>query len=324
MNVPVDAAEQTNRVLVLGAGGHDGPFLCQLLSTRFKVIATTRKYNHRLNAEDIEIVMGDLSDPAHLNRVIFESKPDLVVNLVSLSSVFECEKAPELSNEINYNFVTKLTDVLEKYTFQNEKKVRFLQASSSEIFGAHDGLCDELTNLAPITRYGKDKARAHDFLENYLSDYIEIKRAILFNHESEHRSPTFVSQKIATAAAKYRMGLKQELVLGNVYSSRDWGYAPDYMEAMLLILERSGNETYVVASGKLHSIQDLIKSAFGVSRDFDLSTLYAIDTSLLRKNETTPLVGSSMLLYKNCGWKPKVGFDNMVEKMVNFQINRLR
>jgi GDPmannose 4,6-dehydratase len=268
--------------------------------------------------------MGDLSDPAHLNRVIFESKPDLVVNLVSLSSVFECEKAPELSNEINYNFVTKLTDVLEKYTFQNEKKVRFLQASSSEIFGAHDGLCDELTNLAPITRYGKDKARAHDFLENYLSDYIEIKRAILFNHESEHRSPTFVSQKIATAAAKYRMGLKQELVLGNVYSSRDWGYAPDYMEAMLLILERSGNETYVVASGKLHSIQDLIKSAFGVSRDFDLSTLYAIDTSLLRKNETTPLVGSSMLLYKNCGWKPKVGFDNMVEKMVNFQINRLR
>lgn len=323
MNLPPDTDHQTKRVLVLGAGGHDGPFLCQFLSKRFKIIATTRKHNHRLHAEKIETFIGDLSDPGHLNQVIFESKPDLIVNLVSLSSVFECEKDPQLSNEINYKFVTQLIDVLEKYAFQNEKKLRFLQASSSEIFGAHDGLCDELTNLAPVSQYGKDKAQAHEFLEDYLSDNIEIKRAILFNHESEHRSPTFVSQKIARAAARYRLGIKQELVLGNVCSSRDWGYAPDYMEAMSLILDRSGNETYVVASGKLHSIQEMIKIAFGVSREFDLSTLYTTDPRLLRKNETKPLVGSSERLLKNCGWTPKVGFMSMVEKMVDFQIDSL-
>jgi len=323
MNLPVDTDHQIKRVLVLGAGGHDGPFLCQLLSTRFRVIATTRRYNHRLDAEKVEIFLGDLSDPGHLTRVIFESKPDLIVNLVSLSSVFECEKDPQLSNDINYKFVTQLIDVLEKYTSQNEKKVRFLQASSSEIFGAHDGFCDELTNLAPVSQYGKDKALAHDFLEDYLSDTIEIKRAILFNHESEHRSPMFVSQKIAMAAARYRLGLKHELVLGNVYSSRDWGYALDYMEAMSLILERSGNETYVVASGKLHSIQELIKIAFGVPCEFDLASLYTTDPRLLRKNETNPVVGSSERLLKNCGWMPKVGFVGLVDKMVNFQINGL-
>jgi GDPmannose 4,6-dehydratase len=323
MNLPVDTENETKRVLVLGAGGHDGPFLCQSLSTRFKVIATARKPNYRLDTEKVETLVGDFTDPKYLNRAIFDSKPDLVVNLVSLSSVFECQKNPQLSYDINYKFVTKLIDVLEKYAFQNEKKVRFLQASSSEIFGAHDGLCDEFTSLAPVSQYGKDKALAHDFLQDYLSDTIEIKRAILFNHESEYRSPTFVSQKIAIAAARFRLGLEQELILGNVHSSRDWGYAPDYMEAVSLILERSGDETYVVASGKLHSIQDLIKVAFGVSRDYDLSNLYKTDTRLLRKNETNPLVGSSELLLKNCGWIPKVGFDSMVEKMVNFQIDRL-
>jgi GDPmannose 4,6-dehydratase len=290
------------------------------LSTRFKVIANTRKYNYRLDAEKVETRVGDLSDPAYLNRLIFDSKPDLIVNLVSLSSVFECQKDPQLSNDINYKFVTKLIDVLDKYSSQDEKKVRFLQASSSEIFGAHDGLCDEFTNLAPVSQYGKDKALAHDFLQNYLSDTIEIKRAILFNHESEHRRATFVSQKIATAASRFRLGLKQELVLGNVYSSRDWGYAPDYMEAISLILERSGNETYVVASGELHTIQELMKVAFGVPSEFDLSTLYTTDLGLLRKNETNPLVGSSVRLLENCGWRPKVGFVSMVEKMVNFQI----
>ena len=323
MNLPVDIGDKTKRVLVLGAGGHDGPFLCQSLSTRFKVIATTRKYNYRLDAEKVETYVGDLSDSAHLNRVISDSKPDLVVNLVSLSSVFECEKDPQLSNEINYKFVTKLVDLLEKHSAQHEKRVSFLQASSSEIFGAHDGLCDEFTNLAPVSQYGKDKALAHDFLQGYSTDIIEIKRAILFNHESEHRSPTFVSQKIASAAARFRLGLKQELVLGNVHSSRDWGYAPDYMKAMSLILERPGNETYVVASGELHTIQELIKVAFGVPVEFDLSTLHRTDASLFRKNETGPLVGSPERLAKNCGWRPQVGFVSMIEKMVNFQIDGL-
>ena len=323
MNLPVDIGDETKRVLVLGAGGHDGPFLCQALKTRFEVIATTRKYNSRIDAAKVETYLGDLSDPVHLNRVIFDSKPDLVVNLVSLSSVFECEKDPHLSNDINYKFVIKLVDVLEKYSTRDEKNVGFLQASSSEIFGTHDGPCDEYTKLAPVSQYGKDKALAHDFLGDYLSDTIEFKRAILFNHESEHRSPAFVSQKISLAAARFRLGLKHELVLGNVHSSRDWGYAPDYMKAVSLILERPGNETYVVASGELHTIQELIKVAFDVPFEFDLSTLYTTDARLFRKNETKPLVGSSKRLEKNCGWRPRVGFVSMIEKMVNFQIDGL-
>jgi GDPmannose 4,6-dehydratase len=178
--------------------------------------------------------------------------------------------------------------------------------------------------LAPISQYGKDKALAHEFLQDHSSQSIEIKRAILFNHESEYRKSTFVSQKIAIEAAKYRLGRRHELLLGNVHSARDWGYAPDYMEALSLMLEREGNETYVVASGELHTIQELIQIAFGVTKDFDQTTLYSTDPGLLRKNETKPLAGSSNRLVTNCGWKPTVRFEGMIERMVHFQMANMK
>lgn len=323
MNLPVEVYEPTKRVLVLGAGGHDGPFLCQSLAPKFEIIAHTRKPSLRLQALNLETVVSDLSDSERLNQIIFETKPDSVVNLVSLSSVFECQKNPELSHAINYKFVTELVQILDRYSKKSEKRVRFLQASSSEIFGSNEGPCDESTDLAPISQYGKDKALAHEYLQNYVAEGIEIKRAVLFNHESEYRNQDFVSQKIARAAAKYRLRHSQQLHLGNVNSARDWGYAPDYMEALSLILEREGNETYVIASGELHTIEELIRIAFGVAQDFDIRSLFSTDASLIRKNETKPLVGSSRKIFDNHGWAPKVGFNEMIEKMVQFQMRNI-
>lgn len=323
MNLPVEVYKPSKRVLVLGAGGHDGPFLCRSLAPKFETIAHTRKPNQRLQSLNLEMVVGDLSDSQRLNQIIYETKPDYVVNLVSLSSVFECQNNPELSRAVNYKFVTELVQILDRYSDKNGKRVRFLQASSSEIFGSNDGLCDESTDLAPISQYGKDKALAHEYLQNYSTQGIEMKRAVLFNHESEYRNPTFVSQKIAIAAAKYRLGHPQQLQLGNVKSARDWGYAPDYMEALSLILEREGNETYVIASGELHTIEELIRVAFGVAQDFDIRPLFSTDAALLRKNETKPLVGSSIKIFDNHGWVPKVGFTEMIEKMVQFHMRNM-
>ena len=324
MNLSVDTAIKPKRVLILGAGGHDGPFLCRTLSARFEVIAHTRELNQRLQNEKVETIVADLADLRNLMDVVSKSQPDYVVNLVSLSSVFECQKNPQLSYDINFKFVTNLINILESYSTSQSRNIRFLQASSSEIFGSNEQVCDEMTNLAPISQYGKDKALAHEFLQDYSSQSIEIKRAILFNHESEYRKSTFVSQKIAIEAAKYRLGRRHELLLGNVHSARDWGYAPDYMDALSLMLEREGNETYVVASGELHTIQELIQIAFGASKDFDLTSLYSTDLGLFRKNETKPLVGSSNKLVKDCGWKPKVGFESMIEKMVKSQMANLK
>lgn len=323
MNLPVDVYKPMNRVLVLGAGGHDGPFLCQSLLPKFEIIAHTRKPNKRLQDLNLRTVVGDLLDSEILSQIIFETKPDFVVNLVSLSSVFECQKNPELSHAINYKFVIELVQILERFGDEGGKKIRFLQSSSSEIFGSNEGPCDESTVLAPISQYGKDKALAHEYLQNYLTQGIEIKRAVLFNHESEYRNQAFVSQKIATAAARYRLGHSQQLQLGNVNSARDWGYAPDYMDALSLILEREGNETFVIASGELHTIEELIRVAFGVPQDFDTRSLFTTDAALFRKNETKPLVGSPIKILNTHGWKPKVGFTNMIEKMVQFQMRNM-
>lgn len=323
MNLPVNRNIEPKRVLILGAGGHDGPFLSQILSKNFHVVAAARKMSSRLKETQVETIIRDFSQTSTLREVVSDSSPDVVVNLVSLSSVFACETNPELSYEINYQFVTKLADVLNQYSINSGKKTTFLQASSSEIFGSSDSICDESTPLMPISKYGSDKAKAHEFLDNVKYDGLDTKLAILFNHESEFRDPSFVSQKICTAAAQYRSGNKHKLTLGNVLSARDWGYAPDYMEAISRILNRSGNEKYVIASGELHSIQELIRRAFDVGENVEISTLFTTNTSLMRKNETKPLVGSAKLIQQNCDWTPTVKFPDMIEKMVTYQMNLL-
>jgi GDPmannose 4,6-dehydratase len=323
MNLPLDNDDLRKRVLILGAGGQDGPFLSQLASTKFKVIAHTRKSSQRLQDLKVETIACELSSPDTLKELISRATPDIVVNLVSLSSVFECQKNPEISHAINFKFVIELVESLQRYAIHEEKKVRLIQASSSEIFGSSEGPCSETTDLAPISQYGIDKALAHEYLQNYSSDEIEIKRAILFNHESEYRNEKFVSQKIAVEAAKFRLGMEHQLTLGNVNSARDWGYAPDYMEALSLILDSEGRETFVVASGELHKIEEIIRIAFGVAPNFEITSLYTTDPRLIRKDETKPLIGSSKALLKAYGWIPKVSFPEMIEKMVQFQLNKI-
>jgi GDPmannose 4,6-dehydratase len=267
--------------------------------------------------------MGDLANPDVLKQIIYNSNPDVVINLVSLSSVFACQLDPELSNKINYEFVTILAEHLNQYSLFSQRKITLLQASSSEIFGSHEGYCDESTELRPVSKYGIDKAKAHEFLENASYDSLDIKLAILFNHESEYRAPSFVSQKISIAGAKYRLGIDYELKLGNVASSRDWGYAPDYMGALAEIVKKPGTEKYVIASGELHSIEDLVRRAFNVENEFDVSSLYTTDSALFRKNETKPLIGCSRKINADTGWRPTVGFSEMIEKMVACNINLL-
>jgi GDPmannose 4,6-dehydratase len=324
MNLPDAQSVQKEKVLVLGAGGHDGPFLCKILSENFDVVAYSRNRSERLLSTKVSIIDGEVSELSALRKMIFDVKPNYVVNLVSLSSVFECQVNPELSSEVNYDFVVKLFNVLSEYSNVARVRPTLLQASSSEIYGNSDTECNEFTPLRPVSQYGYDKARAHEYLENNESGEIEIKRAILFNHESEYRRKNFVSQKIAIAAANFKQGLEYELTLGNVGAARDWGYAPDYMQALSQMLVNPGHETFIVASGKLHSIEQMIRAAFEVEVEFDCSSLYTVDTNLIRKKETGALVGSGEKIEKVLGWKPEVTFPEMMKIMVDFQISAMK
>lgn len=320
MNLPAPNSNERSRVLVLGAGGHDGPFLCRILSEQFSVVGYSRKHSQRLVNTGVETISGEISQYESIKKLISLVRPDIVVNLISVSSVFECEANPALSNEVNYQFVKYLYSALVEYSDSAHKRPQLLQASSSEIFGNSKSICDESTPLRPVSQYGLDKARAHEFLEEKNSKVIDIKRAILFNHESEHRDPRFVSQKIANAAAKFRLGIKYELKLGNTSSSRDWGYAPDYMQAISLLLNNPGDETCVIASGELHSVEDLIRTAFNVNSEYELSNLYSINDKLMRKNDTGALRGSNERIREIYGWQPKVPFSEMVQIMVDYQM----
>lgn len=265
----------------------------------------------------------DLRDTNSLLDIIKEIMPEEIYNLAGLSSVAQSFINPELTFEINYYSVKRLLDGVRKIPNYNFK---FYQASSSEIFGsASQSPQDESTALTPVSPYGESKALAHEMCEDYrnrFGNFISI--GILYNHESPIRPINFVSRKISHGIASIKLGLATDLELGNLTVKRDWGFAGDYVKAMNAIIQYDQPETFVVSTGKNHSVMDFVKTAIQAANlHLKPDDVIRCNKDLERPKEINELVGNSSKILFKLGWAPEVGFRDLVTMMVNCDLLQL-
>lgn len=316
-----------SKVLLLGASGQDGPFLAEMFATfGCEVTCWSKNYSARISKLRINQIIKPISLKSGIKNQICELQPDIIVNLVSKSSVAYCEENPSESKKINYELVQKLVSDSEIYANDTNLPIKFVQASSSEMFGNTDAPCTEESAKLPNSTYGRHKLLAHEFLmsKNIESKNIDFKSVILFNHESEFRSDQFVSAKVARAAAEVMLRGKTTIEFGDINSQRDWGYAKDYMNAVTCISLFGKSDTYIVASGKLHSIEEMLKIAFNHIGLDEYSGYVKTNEIFKRQKQTPPLVGDSSKLRGELNWEPKVTFREMITRMVDFHVKRIK
>ena len=316
------------RALITGITGQDGSYLADfLLSKRYKVYGMVRRASTE-NFERIEhirdritILQADLLDQLSLIELLETVEPDELYNLAAQSFVPTSWIQPALTAEFTALGVTK---VLEAIRLVN-RKVRFYQASSSEMFGkVRESPQNELTPFYPRSPYGVAKVYGHFITVNYRESYdLFAVSGILFNHESPRRGLEFVTRKISDGVARIKLGLASELRLGNLDAKRDWGFAGDYVKAMWLMLQQDTSEDFVIATGKAHSVRDFAEVAFAHA-GLDWKRYVKVDRKLLRPAEVTHLLGDASKAKKLLGWKPAVSFEGLARMMVDADIKRLR
>ncbi len=316
------------RALITGVTGQDGSYLAEhLLAEGYQVIGMMRR-NSTLNLErvvhlmdQIVLVTADLLDESSLIRVLREHKPDEVYNLAAQSFVETSWAQPILTGEVTALGVTRLLDAIRCV----DPSIRFYQASSSEMFGkALETPQNEQTRFYPRSPYGVAKVYGHWITVNYRESYgLHASCGILMNHESPRRGLEFVTRKISHAVARIKLGLQQELRLGNLQAKRDWGYAADYVRAMRLMLQQDEPGDYVVATGEAHSVREFCEIAFNhVGLEWQKHVV--IDQRFFRPAEVDLLVGDSTRAREVLGWKPDVDFPELVVLMVDADIQALR
>lgn len=263
--------------------------------------------------QEIEIVQGDLLDQMSLISILQDYRPDEVYNLAAQSFVPTSFTQPVLTGEFTALGVTRLLDAIRIV----DPSVRFYQASSSEMFGkVREVPQTEDTAFFPRSPYGVAKVYGHWITVNYRESYgIYACSGILFNHESPRRGLEFVTHKITNAVAKIKLGLSNELRLGNLDSRRDWGYAPDYVRAMWLMLQQEEPDDFVIATGETHSVRDFLEVAFGHA-ELDWQDFVVQDDSLYRPAEVDLLVGDASKAGRKLGWEPTVSFAELARLMV--------
>jgi GDPmannose 4,6-dehydratase len=309
------------RAIVTGAGGQDGSYLAELLLAEgYEVVALVRDSGREYpNLEDvrdaIELVAVDLLDRAPLEATLRTHKPTEVYNLASPSFVPRSWDYPVETAEFAAVGVTALLEAVRAV----DRGIRVYQASSSEIFGEPGSVPQtETTPLAPVTPYGVAKAYGHFIVGSYRRRYgLHASAGVLYNHESPRRPVDFLPSKVAHAAARISAGSGDELALGDLDAQRDWGYAPDYVRAMWLMLQQDEPGDYVIATGELHSVQELVELAFAhVGRDW--REYVRIEDSLKRgQAELHRLVGDASKARTRLGWQPSVTFEELVALLVD-------
>lgn len=269
----------------------------------------------------ITLHSGDLLDPQSLMTVLRDSRPDEIYNLAAMSFVPTSWAQPTLTAEFTGVGVTRLLEAIREVC----PEVRFYQASSSEMFGkVQEPRQSETTPFHPRSPYGVAKVYGHFIAVNYRESYgMHSSSGILFNHESPRRGLEFVSRKVTHLAAAIKLGLVDELPIGNVEARRDWGYTPDYVEAMWLMLQQDEPDDYVVGTGKDYSVQDLIDIAFEYL-DLDQDRYVRQDPALFRPAEVDILLADPSKAERVLGWKPKTDFPSLVRLMVDADLARLK
>lgn len=314
--------------LITGVTGQDGSYLAELLLQEgYKVVGMVRRTStinfERLHhiQNQIEIVQGDLLDQMSLIAILQEHQPSEVYNLAAQSFVPTSFSQPVLTGEFTALGVTRM---LEAIRFV-DPKIRFYQASSSEMFGKVMEVPQrETTPLYPRSPYGVAKVYGHWITINYRESYnIFGCSGILFNHESPRRGLEFVTHKITHAAAQIKLGLAHELRLGNLEARRDWGYAGDYVRAMWLMLQQDAPDDYVVSTGETHSVQEFVQEAFGYL-DLDWKEYVVQDPKYYRPAEVDLLVGDPAKAGAKLGWEPSVDFRQLVRLMVDADMQVLQ
>ena len=314
--------------LITGITGQDGSYLAEfLLSKGYRVIGMTRRSStgalERIESilDRIEIVSGDLLDQSSMTSVITASKPDEVYNLAAQSFVPASWAQPVLTGEFTALGVTRIMEAIR----QVNPRIKFYQASSSEMFGKVAAVPqNETTPFYPRSPYGVAKVYGHLITVNYRESYdLFAVSGILFNHESERRGLEFVTRKISDGVARIKLGLQKKIHLGNLDARRDWGFAGDYVRAMWSMLQQATPEDFVVATGRTHEVREFARLAFDcVGLDYEEHIV--VDPRFYRPAEVDHLVGDASKARRVLGWEPEVSFEELVERMVRADLDRLR
>jgi GDPmannose 4,6-dehydratase len=315
--------------LITGITGQDGSYLAELLLEKgYRVCGLVRRSStvtferiHHIQ-DRLELLSGDLTDQNSLFYALEESRPDEVYNLAAQSFVQTSWTQPVLTGDVTGLGVTRMLEAIR--IFDRERRIRFYQASSSEMFGKVQAVPqDEDTPFYPRSPYGVAKVYGHWATVNYRESYgMFATSGILFNHESPRRGLEFVTRKVTDGAARIRLGLARELRLGTMDAQRDWGFAGDYVRAMWLMLQRDEPGDYVVATGETHTVQKLVETAFEYV-GLDWREHVVQDPRFMRPAEVDLLVGDPARAKRDLGWEPEVGFEALVRMMVDEDLRRL-
>ena len=318
------------KALITGITGQDGSYLAEsLLEKGYEVYGMVRRSStinyERIShiQENLKLIQGDLLDQNSLIEALRTSEPEEVYNLAAQSFVPTSWNQPVLTGEFTALGVTRMLEAIRTVN----PKIRFYQASSSEMFGKiQETPQNEKTPFYPRSPYGVAKVYGHWITVNYRESYgLFCCSGISFNHESPRRGLEFVSRKVTSAAAKIKLGLQKELAMGNLDARRDWGFSGDYVEAMWLMLQQDEPGDYVIATGISHSVKELIQVAF-VHLGLDWMDYVKIDPKFLRPAEVDYLIGDSRKAKAKLGWEPKVTFEKLIKMMVDhdLQLNQKR
>ena len=315
------------RALITGITGQDGSYLAELLLDKgYEVFGAVRRASttnywrieHLLDR--ITLKPADLLDQLSLIRLIDEVRPHELYNLAAMSFVPASWDQPMLTGEFNSQGVTRALEAVR----QVDPAIKFYQASSSEMFGkVREVPQTELTPFYPRSPYGVSKVFAHYITVNYRESYdLFAVSGILFNHESPRRGLEFVTRKVTDGVARIKLGLADSVSLGNLDAHRDWGFAGDYVRAMWLMLQQERADDFVIATGKSHSVKELVEVAFGHA-GLDWEKYVRLDPRFLRPAEVDQLTGDSSKARRLLGWQPEVDFPSLVKMMVDADVARL-
>jgi GDPmannose 4,6-dehydratase len=316
------------KALVTGITGQDGSYLAELLLSKDYDVVGMHRRSSTVNfdrishvADRITLVSGDLLDEASMIRILRAHKPHEIYNLAAQSFVQTSFDQSVLTGEVTALGVTRLLDAM----LLVDPGIRFYQASSSEMFGkVVESPQTERTPFYPRSPYGVAKVYGHWITVNYRESYgLHANSGILFNHESPRRGLEFVTRKVTNAVARIKLGLADSLSLGNLEAQRDWGFAADYVEAMWLMLQRDEPSDYVIATGTTHSVRNLCEVAFRCA-DLDWQDFVKIDDRYFRPAEVDLLVGDAAKAHDELGWKPTVGFEELIQRMVDADLEMVK
>jgi GDPmannose 4,6-dehydratase len=322
------------KALITGITGQDGSYLAELLLSKGYEVHGIIRRSSSFNTERIDSIYkdrhdkgtrlflhyGDLSDSSSLIKILGETQPEEIYNLAAQSHVRVSFDIPEFTGDVTAIGTVRLLDAMRHVV----PKARFYQASSSEMYGLVQEVPQkETTPFYPRSPYAAAKMYSHWITVNYRESYgLHATSGILFNHESPRRGETFVTRKITRAVARIKAGLQEKLFLGNLEAKRDWGYAPEYVEAMWRMLQQDKAEDYVVATGETHTVQEFLDVAFARA-GLDPKKHVAFDERYLRPAEVDLLIGDASKAKKRLGWEPKVKFKQLAEIMVDADIRLL-